>query len=454
MDEVVLAGNNLALLVAADVLAERGRKVALLTDNRPLGGFFSGTQFGGLDFDLGMVMLEGEASAVAAAGLSTYDPAVRYDCARFTPQVARFVDSHVVRRRVATPQILVQGRLFPDYMMCNRTEAFGALVTSPPLEAARHGRAHAFHPGRKLQGRAYETLTYAQAAAFSHGAETQQVMFEPFLQKVANTQAGELLASYHRAAWVPLYYPETVCAASRGQSSLLQEYLFWIPAPGNTSTLVASLLRKIEQHPAVRVDRSRLQAVRPSGARVAAEFPDGRRVDSACFALGGAPERAVELLGIPAQRPVAQTSLQLDFFLVRQRCIGLPLTVLFIVDSQYRAYRLTDLDGSAGRDVEWHRVVMESGTAAGPVEAAVARDELSRLLALTDPAAARHVGQLQARNALFLPSRESLAETMSQLQALRHAAGPALLSGALCGVGVASLHDQVVQGLAIAEAFA
>lgn len=454
MDEVILAGNNLALLVAADVLAGRGRKVTLLTDGRPLGGFFAGTKFDGLEFDLGMVMLEGDASGKAEAALSTYDPGVRYDCARFSAQVDQFVASHVERRRVATPQVLVDGRLFADYIMCNRTEAFNALVTAPPVEAAARGSGHSLHPSMKLRGQAYETLTYAQAAAVNHGAQAQQLMFDPFLEKVAHLQAGELLATYHRAAWMPLYYPETVCAASRGEPASLREYSFWIPAAGHTGALVATLVRKAEQNAMVRIDRSRLQAVRPSADRISVELSDGRRLESECTALGGVPERTAELLGMAAQDPIAQTSLQLDFFLVPQESIRRPFTVLFVVDARYRAYRLTDLDACAGRDVGWHRIVLECGTGGGPVDIAHAGDELGRLLDLADPSSARHMGQLQARNALFLPSRETLAASASQLQALRHAAGPALLSGALCGVGAASLHDQVIQGLVIAEAFA
>jgi hypothetical protein len=148
-----------------------------------------------------------------------------------------------------------------------------------------------------------------------------------------------------------------------------------------------------------------------------------------------------------------QTSLQLDFFLIRQSDIGSPATVLFVVDPAYRAYRLTDLDACAGRDVEFHRVVLETGTGTGPANPLLLAEEVGRLLALADPSSVRHVGQIQARNALLLPSAKTLSAASSHLRALRHAAGAAVLSGALAGVGAASLHDQVVQGLVIAEAF-
>lgn len=453
MDEVILAGHNLAMLVAADKLARRGCKVALLTDGKPLGGFFGGIQFEGLDFDFGMVMLEGETVPSANAALSSYDPGARYDCARFTAKVQEFVSLHVDRRRVDTPQVLVEGRRFADYIMCNRIEAFGALVTDPPRAAAAQGRKHELHPTRKLQGQAYDGLTYARAAAFNHGPQAQQRMFDPFLEKIAPLQARQLLATYHRAAWMPLYYPETVCAASRGETSSLGEYPFWIPAAGSTGALVAALVRRAKESACVRIDDSRLRAVRPSGDRVRVDFSDGRWMASDRFALGSMPDRTAELLGMAAQDPAGHTSLQLDFFLVRQDGIGYPANVLFVVDPAYKVYRLTDLDACSGRDVEWHRVVLETGTGQGPTDAAYLGEELGRLLALADPACVRHLGQIHARNALFLPSAETLPAAAAHLQALQQAASPALLSGALSGVGAAALHDQVVQGLAIAEAF-
>ena len=58
MDEVLLAGNNLAMLVAVSELARRGRRVRLCSDAKPLGGHFAGMRLQGQGYDIGMVMLE------------------------------------------------------------------------------------------------------------------------------------------------------------------------------------------------------------------------------------------------------------------------------------------------------------------------------------------------------------------------------------------------------------
>jgi len=104
--EVVLVGNNLAVLVAAAELGTAGREVVLLTDGRAAGGHFRGLPVEGTDFDIGAVLLD-RAPPTGAAGEPdtdprTYAPERRYDWTRFGALVDDWVAGQVGTRRTPT----------------------------------------------------------------------------------------------------------------------------------------------------------------------------------------------------------------------------------------------------------------------------------------------------------------------------------------------------------------
>ena len=56
--DVILLGNNLALMVAARELAAQGQSVVMLSDGKRPGAHFTGMRVENHDFDIGMVLFE------------------------------------------------------------------------------------------------------------------------------------------------------------------------------------------------------------------------------------------------------------------------------------------------------------------------------------------------------------------------------------------------------------
>jgi hypothetical protein len=130
-----------------------------------------------------------------------------------------------------------------------------------------------------------------------------------------------------------------------------------------------------------------------------------------------------------------------------------------VVDEGYAAYRLTDQDALAGRDPAWHRVVIEANpervarlAAHEPIESVLKR-ELAQLLAVDDPASVQVAKCVTARNALMIPTAECVTQAARSHSDLVESMPGVALTGALLGYGVASLNDQIVQGLKIAEEY-
>lgn len=459
MPDVLLIGNNLSVLVAAAELGAAGRQVVLVTDGRPAGGHFRGLRLEGIDIDIGMVLLEqggDPLSSGAVPELAGYRPRVRYDWTRFGPLVDDWLRAQVDMVRTPTPEVVMDGRRWPDHLIADRLDvlASGELTAPQPLP-----RTDPRHAAAKVDSPAYDTMTYAEAAALNHGVDVQRRLITPFAEKLLGSAHSALLARYHRSAWLPLYWPETVTAAVQGRPPGLTEHPFWTTASGFVGDLVHSLERRVAGFDRVTVDGTEVDSVTPVDGRWEVRTKGGGRWVAAAPVVGLGPARVQSLLGLPTSEREPGASVVAVCCLVRGAAIIHPAGCLSVVDPAYTTYRLTDQDALAGLDPQWHRVVVEAGPAAAArmaagedVEAALVA-ELARLLGVDGSVDGdvRALKTLTARNAVAVPTVGSLAADAEAHDALQDAWPSAVLTGNLLGFGATSMNDQVVQGLAAAQ---
>jgi hypothetical protein len=464
MSDALLVGNNLAVLVAAVELGTAGREVVLVTDGRAPGGHFRGLRVGETDFDIGMVLVDkaGPAEPGADPDFSTYRPQRRYDWTRFGALVDRWQQAQVDLIRAPTPEVLVDGRRWPDHLMANRLDILAASGLPAPRLLPREAPEHA---AGKITSAAYDTLGYTAAAELNHGPEVQRRLVDPFADKVLGPARTSLLARYHRAGWLPLYWPETIAAACEGRPTGLPENPFWTTRSGFVGDLVRSLERRLEELPSVRVHGEAVDSLAPVDGGWAVRTRAGGRWAAARPVLGLGQERLRALVGLPAPERAAGVSVMVMCCLVRGSAMGTGVGALSVLDPKFATYRVTDQDLLAGQDPAWHRVVVEAGPAAvaraqaGEDVPAALVAELCRLLDIRGAEVAaggesddvRVLKTVMAPGAIVVPTATSLAGEAGARDEVVAACPSALLTGALLGFGVTSMNDQIVQGLAVAD---
>jgi phytoene dehydrogenase-like protein len=221
-----------------------------------------------------------------------------------------------------------------------------------------NNKAGAGNASQKNLGSAYEALSYAEAVRLNHGQALHERYIEPFLRKLLNVSSAEVLARYHRAAWVPLFHPETLTRSLRGESVNLPEYPFWVPDQGHVGALVSHLIARLVAD-GVRVVSQPLSHLKFEGGRWTVGTQDGAAWSAPQMVLGVTPERARSLIGLPPLAPPSGASVALLMARVKSSAIGQGCACLMVVDEGYAAYRLTDQDALAGRDPAWHREGVE-----------------------------------------------------------------------------------------------
>jgi hypothetical protein len=450
MDSPLFVGSNVAVLVAALEAAESGRQVVLLTDGRRVGGHFAGLRLEGHAFDVGMVLLEKAESPEPVDDLPTYRPDVRNDWTRFGASAARWLESVVTLRRTPTPTCLLDGRVWPDYLLANRLDALAAMPFDAPTDLDRKDQRHA---ANKALSQVYDHLDYARAAALNHGAQLHAHCIEPFVRKLLGVGSEALLARYHRAAWVPLFYPETVAAALAGRRTGLAEYPFWTTESGFVGDLVREVRGRLAGHPLCTVVEEPLATLRARGEGVVASVEDGRQWSGERPVLGLPLDRCQSLLGLAPAEPGPAASVTLLFCLAPGSALRQFSGCLSVVDESFATYRVSDQDALAGTAAASHRVVVEAsptllaqdGDGEPPDE--VLLRELRTLLDVGAQQAVRVLKVMTARNAIGVPTREAVSRSLRAHEQLSAAVPGAVLTGALLGYGATSLNDQIVQGL-------
>jgi hypothetical protein len=361
--------------------------------------------------------------------------------------------------RVPTPECVLDGKRWPDYVMCNRTDAFFGADVSSLAAAAEQGRAHPHHAARKgVAGGEFDQLTYEAAAMHNHG-KLHEKFLAPWYRKFTAGSGVPMLARYHRAAWLPLYYPETLVAAAATPVSVLAEYPMFTPANGTTAAWLQDLSTRLAALPRVRVVTPRIAALARAHDGWQFTLEEGTVVPARRIAFGTTADRLAALAAAsgPAGPAAATATVRLLFARVREDAIARPAACLLVVDEDRRAHRITDFDAAAGRAAGWHRVVVECGQGpgdAGQAEALDARllQELVELLAISGPDAVRVLKSVTAP--VPLPTAASLAAHRSALAAWQDAWPGATFTGPLAGFGAGSMNDQIVQGLKIAKEWA
>jgi hypothetical protein len=459
--DALLVGNALAVMVAALELARQGVRLALVNPARNWGGHFSTLTLDGARYDPGMVLYE--FTSFSAPGLEdplTYDPAVRNDAGRFCQTVRRYVGRYEQLRDIASPQMAVDGALHDDLLVAN---ALHALPRLPFAETARRelgalvSAAGALHASRK---REFGMLDYRAASLANHGATLHGALMEPFCSKVLAAGSQHILALYHRVAWLPLFYPETLLSFLQGEPQDLPPTVFSYPVGGRVGDLANKLAQEIESSPRIEVIRDGFTGLHEEAAsRWAMDFAGQEPVRAPRLAWGNS---LADLLraATPPHTPAnyEKCSITLGFLRVPARSMRHDFSVLSVVEPSLLSYRITNQTTCAGAAGEHFYLVAELNPDYTPVAAQAATADIGRRIAgelaqlglVSAPDDVECIAVKEMRNTLMLPTEKNREAFRRDAAAARAAVSAASLLGPASGFFSSSLNDQIVQGLQLA----
>jgi hypothetical protein len=458
----VVVGGSIASLVATDQLARRGRRVELHLPERGVGGGFMPIETARRRLDLGARLIE--LSYDDEVGVPP--PLDRYQAGPHGHRPYLALIDELVRElagddlvTVRAPEVSVDRRRIRDYVL--NGDLSGLVEVVPDVElaamadqaAARleaEGPRGVFDPAREAErwSRTFADVSRAHAGELFHNR-----FIESLAAKILPGGSESVVAALHRKIWLPLFHPLTVWQACIGELAYQPDRLMYSVDGAGMGEVVKRLLDRVTASESVQIEQSGallgLDADGDSGA-VILRFEDGSRTVTQPVVGVGAEELFAATGVVFEPERVVATMVWVD--VPADQAADVP-SVLFATESDLGVFRITEnladrrsghrtfcceVDHRHADAAAWPDLVAEALVALGVV---VADARLEQVAAASRPA-------------YLTPSPANLAAFATARQDFEARHVPAVVVGGATAFAADTFNEQVVQGLAAAEAVA
>lgn len=244
-----VVGNSIAALAAVSEISKRDA-VVWIRKPAVYGGVFGGVEICGEFNDIGMVNFElSTGKNRAVSNLLEYDRTRVNDCANFSQEVLAFVSKLTDLTLLSEPQLLFRDQVFADFLFGHRLDIVNLFCES--VARATDGYLPDLfgdlHPRNKYQPNSLQSgISYQDVSRRLFGEDFYGEVIDTWLQKVLGDSRQLLPLHKHRTAWAPLYYPESIIAASKhGVFDVGLRASFTYPTVGSFSALIRKVFREV-----------------------------------------------------------------------------------------------------------------------------------------------------------------------------------------------------------------
>ncbi len=449
-------GGSVAALVAADAAAAAGHRVDAYVPNRGVGAGFAPIRRDGRQLPLGFRVLELVVDADhprSAPPLADYTPDVANHREYLGMLHTWFEDVCGPLHDLGTLEMFASGRLVPDLYYATDAAAIAPVLTSSEREAIARETAEIVRhlgPAGLLDDPTTPLLWDVDLASISlanHGPTFHRRFVVDVCRKLRDEGPRDVPTPIRRKMWMPVFWPSTLHeVATTGTAT-------WRPThrrfhDWRDRDAVTALLDRLEAAPSANVRRyDTIQQITSSAGR--AEL----RIDDALVTAQN------PVLGIPAGELFALAGLSYDTDRVGVVLAWLEYAdadvhrnpgCVMVVDDDVDAFRVST--GGAASAPDRVLFTVELRTSISEKQAAMtAHDSLVRMGLVREGATHDVAGTFAglAFTAPTIANRNRFLEASSQWQELGLPVRPV----AGCAVHAAdSLNEQIVQGLAVADA--
>jgi hypothetical protein len=452
-------------LVAACGIAESGKRVCVANPAPGWGGHFTKLTIAGMVFDPGAVSHEFTTfNDEGARDALSYDSRRRSDVGRFVRLIEEFTRSQVELVRMPDPQTVYGGAFLPDIVMGNRFDVLHHPVLAgrvrAELELLSNSKEDELHPRWKKTSPLFLERSYYEASVSNHGATLHAAVFEPMFYKMSAVSTTRLIALYHRIAWLPLYYPETLRSQFGEAPQRLQDTYFCYPRAGYIGAFGEALVRRM-QEAGVTIVRDPIASLEDGPGRSTLVLEDGRRLEAPRVIWSLAHDPLIQAAtGGPATQ-FERWSATLVFATIARRRLAKTFSVLYVPDDQILFYRASNQTDSAGLEEDPVRVVVEvnpdyaraQGLGEEAQMAERVRADLASLGIVEDPEHVQVVGRRTLQNVLLLPSRENWKLLERERDILLDTYPSVAFTRNVEAFFTDTLNDQIIKGLKLVEQF-
>ena len=464
--DFIVYGNNVGALFSALELGKK-HKVALVNPTPNWGAHFAGIKIDAINYDIGMNFFEFTTFHQKSDDLLTYNPDVRNDSARFFHLVKDYFEKRMHLVNVPTPQCYLDGLYGDDIIISNELNILKAL--SDPLKSkikqelleivnAEQNMLHASN--KKKNEQLFLNTNYAKVSIANHGQTFHELFVEPICRKIFNISTDMVPSLFHRIAWAPLFYPETLLQAFEDGECTMPATFFDYPVEGYFARSVDVILNEIKENRNITIVSEKIDRI-STGENYLLHFGENK-ICANHLVWCGDLQSLLSLTGnYKTITNFTKASIALVFLNVNKRLIKKKFSSLYICDKDEQIYRITNQDYSASNNNETERLVFEYNNDL-LIEQGISDEQrlidnvqqfLKKAEIICDNIPDDQFTVKIFKNAVNLPILENYCNFQSLHTSVLEKLNNIELVGMAAGFTATSFNDQIVQGMKLGKKY-
>lgn len=463
----IIVGNTLAALIAAYETARKDIDVTLIKHKGGWGGHFSGLTIDGEHFDAGMTIVELTSTNLESKpALASYDSLIRNDVGRFFGIVERYISEHFPLRIIEQPQSYFRGDWYGDFLLCNSFDAFNAFNQAERdiIAGQLDGQSNTDwrHAANKIRLQQQHTAaSYQQTSLFNHGEHLHNHLIDPFVRKLTGHGSENIASIFHRRLWAPLYYPETLVLAARGEIDHFGDTVTHYPSQSSFYGFAHGFVERLKALDTVTVIEADVEQLDIDAQTLSVSGVD-QPIAYHSLAWGGALAECQRLLGLQsiADTQTNRANLSFEFLEVDSARINRAFSIAFVFDQNIPFYRVTNQSACAAMQTDKSKLIVEYNTdfikARGIQNAAdISKATVSGLMQMgiidsSDAVLGSNVKMIP--RLLPMPALQYYECALRNIEMVQSHCPDIRLMGDSTSIASRSFADHIVQGLQYADA--
>jgi hypothetical protein len=214
----LIFGNSIASIVSSLSLSKNKRnKIFLLNNKRNWGGHFNTSTIKKKNFDPGMFLFEFD----GYTKLNSLDPKFYHlkkfsNLQLYSSKIKNFISKFIKTKKIR-PLLFYDKKIFhKDYLISNdleflkKVQQYKKIFKEISKINIKNLKYKKIHSSQKRNSSIFATKSLKTISIANHGLTFHRQFVEPFCKKVFNDSSKNIISIYHRAAWLPLFWPETI----------------------------------------------------------------------------------------------------------------------------------------------------------------------------------------------------------------------------------------------------
>ena len=460
--DIALVGNNIATLVAANELSKKNVDFCILHSSDFWGGHFACVKKFDSNFDIGMTLLEfTDFNDSDNPSIETFNKNIKGDIGRFSSFLKNYIESIIPISTIDTPKVMYKDLIVNDFLISNNIQGikslnfFNTMIKELSKEASKE-----LHPSIKNTSDIFLRQNFNKISLANHGKSFHEEIIEKYVNKTINKNSSSIISRFHRQAWLPLYYPESLKALQDNIDVFsATPTLFHYPTNGRVGNITKILKDNISQKCSFFKNDKKNYSIVIDKDIHKISFGSEKILAKEVFWSDNLESINSDMI---SEYKYDKASIVLFFAIIPKNKIKLDFSVLNIINDDNFIYRITNQTKCSNSNSESHNIVCEANyDYFKKINPDCSDDDISSIFIkqiksmgfLDSNAKLGDVSVMVLKNIYMIPSEENYNNYLEHKKYIHQMYPSMYFSGQSNDLFSNSLNDQILQGLNFASKF-